>query len=260
MFSENFLSDQVENIFNAFGICDKIFKSVLTVNDLGISYRTINSWETSGLMLTERPNSRNWHKFSFVEFAWLNIIFELRQLGFPITKIKVLKEFLSETIDNKVLLEVKRKEARISLNSTNLNRLVLLLAELLYNKTHIALLCNKEGSFYVYNELLVREEKEALDFSQFQFNNFVSVSLTDIIIKYLVNVRFEIISDSKIVDQKYYPILLGLRNKEIQQLCFKIDEEQEIALDPAMFRNYDEFMLAGIRLILTLQFKDLTSC
>ncbi len=258
MFGEVFLKDNVENIFNTFGICDKIFKPVLTVNDLCISYRTINSWESGGLMLTERPNTRNWHKFSFVEFVWLNIVFELRQLGFPLPKIKRLKDFLNETINNKSLLEVKRTEARIFLNNTNLNRLVLLLAEIMYNKNHIALLCNKEGRFYVYNEQMVKEEKEAIDFSQFQYNNFVSVSLTDIIIKYLVNVRLEIISASKIVDETFFLILTGLRNKEIQSLSFRIDESQDVQIAPSMFRNYEDFTLAGIRLILTLKFLDVT--
>jgi|GEM_PF-3456591 len=259
MFGEVFLKSNVENIFNAFGICDKISKPLLTVNDVGISYRTINNWEANGLMLSERANSRNWHKFSFIDFVWLNIVFELRQLGFPLTKIKKLKDFLSENIDEDSLLSVKRPEARIFLNNTNLNRLVLLLAEIMYNKNHIALLCNKEGGFYVYNEQLVKEDKSGLDLSQFQFSNFVSVSLTDIIIKYLVSAKLEIIRETKIISEVFLATLDKLRKKKTKQLMFQMSEPEVLLFHSGQTRTYDEFVIAAVRLILTLKFQTFQS-
>ncbi|MFD0749307.1 MerR family transcriptional regulator [Mucilaginibacter calamicampi] len=254
MFGEVFLKDNVENIFKVFGICDKIFNPVLTVNDLGISYRTINSWETSGLMLRERSNSRNWHKFSFVDFVWLNIVYELRQLGFPLSKIKMLKDFLNENIDEKALFEVKRREALISLNSVTLDRLVMLLAEILHNKNHIALLCNKEGGVYIYNEQLIKEDRSAVDLGQLAFNNFVSISFTDIIIKYLNNTRIDVIEETGIVDYRFLEILIALREGTIQGLIFQLPEEKNIQIEPALFNKYHDFRNACLRLMLTVRF------
>ncbi len=256
MFGEVFLKNNIENIFNAFGICDDIFKPALTVNDLCISYRTINNWEANGLMLKGRKNSRDWHKFSFVDFIWLNIVFELRQLGFPLKKIQKLKAFLSENIDDESLFAIKRLEARVFLTNTNLNRLVLLLAEILYNKNHIALLCNKAGGFYIYNEQQVKEDNSSIDLSKFLFSNFVSVSLTDIILKYLLNVRLEVIESSKIIDDAFLTILTRLRNEELDQLTFQLGDCENIEVQKQLFKNYDEFVNAAIRLILTLKFED----
>jgi DNA-binding transcriptional MerR regulator len=255
MFGASFLKNNVENIFKVFGICDKIFNPVLTVNDLCISYRTINSWETSGLMLRERTNSRNWHKFSFVDFVWLNIVYELRQLGFPLIKIKKLKDYLNEKIDEKTLFEVKRREARISLNSVTLDRLVLLLAEILHNKNHIALLCNKEGGVYIYNEQLVKEERSGIDFGQLEFNNFVSISFTDIIIKYLAKTRIDIIQETGIITPMFLEILIKLRESTIRGLILQLSEEQSVQIDSGLFTKYNDFMNACLRLMLTVKFE-----
>ncbi len=256
MFGDVFQKDSVENIFNAFGVCDKIFKPMLTVNDMGISYRTINNWEANGLMLQERSSNRNWHKFSFVDFIWLNIVFELRQLGFPITKIKKLKDFLNEIIDDDCLLEVKRKEAWIFLNNSSLNRLILLLAEIMHNKNHIALLCNKNGDFYIYNEQEVKDDKFNLDISKFQFNNFVSVSLTDIIIKYLIGQKLEIIQESKILDERALELLTKLRTTHVTEVRFKINGQDELLIDAAVFDQHADFVVAIVRMILTLHYQE----
>lgn len=258
MFGATFSKDNVENIFNAFGICDRIFKPILTVNDLGISYRTINNWEANDLMLSERGSTRNWHKFSFVDFVWLNIVFELRQLGFPLIKIKKLKDFLNENIDDESLLAVKRTEARILLNNKELNRLVLLLAEIMYNKNHIALLCNKDGAFYVYNEQLMKEEKLNFDPGKIQFNNFVSISLTDIVMRYLFSVKLDIIQSSKILNDAFFLIVCKLRNKEIEKLDFHINKQENFAISADLFDSYEEFINACFRLILTLKIESIT--
>ncbi len=258
MFGASFSKDTVENIFNAFGICDKIFKPTLTVNDLGISYRTINNWESNDLMLSERENNRNWHKFSFVDFVWLSIVFELRQLGFPLNKINKLKQFLNENIGEESLLAVKRTEARVLLNNKELNRLVLLLAEIMYNKNHIALLCNKEGSFYIYNEQMMRDEQLNFDPGKIQFSNYVSISLTDIIMKYLFTVKLELIQSTKILNEEFYELVCKLRNNEITNLHFHINRKESFEINCDLFENYNEFINACFRLILTLRVESIT--
>ena len=125
MFGEEFQKDTVENIFNVFGICNGVFEPQLTASDLGISYRTINNWEANDLMLSERINKSGWRKFTFVDYVWLNIVLELRNLGFPLPKILKLKDFLNEAIDDDSIFAVKRMEARVFHKDDKINRLIL---------------------------------------------------------------------------------------------------------------------------------------
>lgn len=258
MFGEVFQKESIENIFNAFGLCDGIYKPILKVNDLGISYRTINNWEANDIMLSERSNNRDWHKFSFVDYVWLNLVQELRHLGFPLSKIKMLKEFLNVIIDEEALYSIERRESRVHSKSIHLSRLVLLLADIIFNKNHIALLCNKEGGFYIYNDQHVKEGRSGVDLSQFQFNNFISISLTDVIIKFLLNVKIEAIEESKILDNELLSLVMAVRNHEVSQLVFYLNDDEKIQIETSLFTQHEEFIVASIRLLLTQKFNDIS--
>lgn len=69
---------------------DKVYK----VADTKVSYRTINSWEGANLLLGGQNKGAKWRKFSLIEVMWLQIIRELRELGFSTKKILVLKNSL----------------------------------------------------------------------------------------------------------------------------------------------------------------------
>src|SRR5258705_3976650 len=59
-----------------------------------ITYRQLNSWDSEGLLTIPREN-REWRRFSIMDAIWVKIIHELREFGFPIEKIKKVKESLS---------------------------------------------------------------------------------------------------------------------------------------------------------------------
>ena len=64
------------------------------VSDTDETYRVINSWSDSGLLLDEGERTNGWRKFSLLDLHWLQIIKELRTLGLGLDKINTLKSYL----------------------------------------------------------------------------------------------------------------------------------------------------------------------
>lgn len=76
---------------------DSYNNKVYKVSDTGITYRTISSWESANLLLAEPNKNEKWRKFSIIEVLWLQIIKELRSIGFSKKKIHNLKNQLFRT-------------------------------------------------------------------------------------------------------------------------------------------------------------------
>lgn len=97
--------------------------------------RILNHWEKEGLINDKRPSGKGWRMYSMMDMIWLNIISELRSFGYPLNKIKKVKESLIE-------LFPKHKEKH----------------ELPYLEVYVALALTKRDAAY----LLVFENGEAL--------------------------------------------------------------------------------------------------
>jgi hypothetical protein len=61
------------------------------VSDTTETYRVINSWSDSGLLLDEEDRKNGWRKFSLTDMLWLQILKELRNLGLGLDKLNELK-------------------------------------------------------------------------------------------------------------------------------------------------------------------------
>ena len=74
-----------------------------------LSYRIINHWEKEGLISDIRPSGKGWRKYSLIDRVWLEVIVELRKFGYPLERIKQVKENLerseTETSSSMPLLE-----------------------------------------------------------------------------------------------------------------------------------------------------------
>lgn len=75
-------------------IKEQLNKKSYPVSTTVTSYRTINSWSEAGLLLGENERDNGWRKFSFLDLLWLEVIKELRAVGFGLEKIAVLKDCL----------------------------------------------------------------------------------------------------------------------------------------------------------------------
>lgn len=61
------------------------------VKNLPMTYRTINHWESQGLLSNQREQEKKWRQFSIMDQAWLYTIETLRDFGLPLDRIKNIK-------------------------------------------------------------------------------------------------------------------------------------------------------------------------
>jgi len=73
---------------------DQLNEKKYPVSKTDASYRVINSWSEAGLLLGEEDRDNRWRKFSFLDLIWLEIIKELRAVGFGLEDLSRLKDCL----------------------------------------------------------------------------------------------------------------------------------------------------------------------
>lgn len=97
LFMANYLySDKLSNVR------ENIRKKTQAIDSEHISSRIINHWESEGLISDFRPSGKGWRKYSLIDRVWLEVIAELRKFGFPLERIRIVKQKLegkSETED-----------------------------------------------------------------------------------------------------------------------------------------------------------------
>ena len=74
--------------------------------DVGLTNRTMNNWEAEGLIENRRDTEQRWRRFNFVEFVWLRLIHQMREIGVPIGTIKKAKDWIMEEVSVGDLLNV----------------------------------------------------------------------------------------------------------------------------------------------------------
>lgn len=80
-----------------------------------VTYRQINSWDQYGLLDMNRENP-TWRKFSLIDCVWLNVISELRMLGYTIDQLRLLKKSLSQNaVELKTIMPVLEYGSFLSL-------------------------------------------------------------------------------------------------------------------------------------------------
>ncbi len=84
-------------------------KEIFNPKDVGVTYTNINYWDKKGILSSQRKNEPQWRNFSFIDYAWIRVISEMRDLGVPIELIKESKDFLFELIDSKPLYKEFKK-------------------------------------------------------------------------------------------------------------------------------------------------------
>lgn len=96
------------------------FSQSFVIRDIDISSRTMNHWCQMGLMPSKQRTTGSTFHFNFYELIWFHIVKELREYGYPISKINLVKEILltpfdlSEFFRNLTPKEVSLLRKRIS--------------------------------------------------------------------------------------------------------------------------------------------------
>ncbi|ADV48707.1 hypothetical protein Celal_1394 [Cellulophaga algicola DSM 14237] len=72
----------------------KLLNAQLKKNDLSVSYRTLNHYDSMNILISNREDSKKWRRFNAIEFVWIELVMILREIGMPISKILHLKNRL----------------------------------------------------------------------------------------------------------------------------------------------------------------------
>lgn len=93
---EDFIPDFIE----VFGGETKDFVDLLNRKSRGkfaegFSYRTLNHWESLGIIPNDRTEEKIWRKYSLLDQVWLNIVIALRNFDASLDLAKRIKNYLS---------------------------------------------------------------------------------------------------------------------------------------------------------------------
>ena len=98
---------------NLYDLNKEIFTKAFTLKDLSISSRVLKYWSSMGILRDDNRAVDENHKLNFTEYIWLKIIIELRQLGYPISRIQKAKGILMKKQTMAESLKLQTDEALI---------------------------------------------------------------------------------------------------------------------------------------------------
>ena len=78
----------------AFELADALNELQFVATDTGITTRSLNHWESEGLIPNNRKEGERWRKFSFVDFVWIKMVEQMRTFGMSHDDIRKAKEFI----------------------------------------------------------------------------------------------------------------------------------------------------------------------
>ena len=188
-------------------------KELFTPKDLDVTYTNITYWDKQGILSSQREGDAQWRNFSFIDYAWLKVIGELRDMGMPTKLIKEAKESLFEPVDVKPLYKEFKKqipEMRKTMSSLTeaekdeaidlmlvgekkgkekgFTYFYFTLLQSILLKEPVSLIIFKDGGFITWFEnKLSSYDKET--FEEKLYGTYVSVSISKIIKDFLVDGR-----------------------------------------------------------------------
>ena len=258
------------------------FDEVFTLKDLGVSARVLQNWSENGLLIDkEREKDMN-HRFNFIELMWLKIILELRQYGFPLEKIKRVKECIvnrrtfpemfnwktdDEIVDGIytkwIKPEIDKKQFRESiLKSDTIKRIK--------NKKYIPL------QFFILNylqernnsKILISEDGEAIPYIEGEFipnlrdiidkESYLSIPIYKLVLNFIKDEKnFELIPQSGILTEEEIHILVLIKSGLFKDITITFKNGKPLYLEAK--RNIDIFKEARLyELFLSGAYEEIT--
>lgn len=199
-------------------------KEIFTPQDLGVSYTNINYWDKQGILSSRRAGKTAWRNFSFIDYVWLRVIDEFRQLGIPTSLIKEAKNAcfqplkldykkIARDLKNKIatgensfpfldehkeeyLKDLEEKSKSYSLSQAKKDGITTLMLAInisIKERTPVSLLLFKDGDCDFWIES--RKDLYAKEFIERKiFESHVSISLSAIIKDFLLDSHFTFLS------------------------------------------------------------------
>lgn len=149
-----------------------------SAKDTEIQYRHINHWDENDLLSINRGEiAGSWRRFNFVQFIWIRLIEEMRNLSVPIPTIQKIKKSLFEQITFRELFQflnenlseikdmkieepeksellgfIKKGDFSMFPKEAGIPYLQLILSEVICDRLPISLLIFSDGYWLPFNE------------------------------------------------------------------------------------------------------------
>lgn len=190
-------------------VTDLLYKEHFQLSDIGLTSKIAFDWSKVGIYLRERK-SKYRRKYNGLEYVWLRLVKELREIGLSIDAIRNLRDYLltennfldhlkslyeEEELEDEMLnhlftgmkevfktpeeLVASAKGHEVELNNTLLSIIVF---STIFSKSNVHLAITKDGNCYVYDE----SPMEDLFVSSMILNqSYITVPLNHIIAEFI---------------------------------------------------------------------------
>lgn len=245
------IEQQTGSIFKAAELLELLNERKFKLKWLELGTHTVSNWQNESLFDFPKDDKKDWRLFSITDFIWLHTIAAFRSIGTPFPLIKSLKEHLFENISLEFIIDSLRsnpelidkiasKEERemirkyiesgdVTLDNTFFSYLTLIVVESLAKRVPVTLFVFEDDSFYPlfgYSNVI---EKELMN--KMMYQHFVSVSLTQIIEKFILKdetgyymEQFGMLNEKELELLKllksgdYISVTVKLKNKEMKMI------------------------------------------
>ncbi len=257
-----------------------ITKERLTVKDTDIKYRVINHWDEKGLIRFARKAEEGHRKFSLVDFIWIKVVNELRSFGVKLSDIqkiakdiyeplpmKELMDNLAENIDTLKDYEANDKQEFIDFIKSgeyksaefpqiDINYLQIAIVEAITTREPISLLIFKNGDWFPFIKSKESYYPADLLYKK-DFYSHISVSITEIMFRYLLEDYFKLYLDEMhifnkheaklleyIVEENFKKVFVLFKSKKHEPIeITKGEDAKEKIMRIIRAREYREFIL-----------------
>ncbi|MFT3909360.1 MAG: MerR family transcriptional regulator [Ferruginibacter sp.] len=258
------------------------------IGEASISRKNLNHWEKEGLIPYNYKES-GWRKFSLVEFAWLRIINELRNLGFSLEKIKVIKgqlfdinieeykAFLLKALENfngeiknkeDVLKTFKREDIPKAtwdyiFEEGQISNFSVLILQILLDNHNLCLVIDEDNNcqFVVLGEYVKEKKQLNQDILNSIINkSFVIINLRKIIHGFFSNEKINNDNDYIIgfLNKKEKEIIEKIREEDLKEVKIRFANNKPVLLELTKSINKDEAINKMTRLLKKGEYKDIT--
>ncbi|HSZ71333.1 MAG TPA: MerR family transcriptional regulator [Cytophagaceae bacterium] len=234
-------------------------ESVFTIKDLGINKRVVMHWDNSGLVVIKRESKENWRRFNFIDYVWLHIIHDLREIGFPIPLILKAKEDLLTPISLQWLIDFLKLRPELidplskddSLNDLKsiikseeteneniyINTLILLIVETISKRKPVSIIIFHDGVAIPFLGNSLENYTDEINYKM-TYETYIVISVSNIIKRFLLdpNSTFAI-SKLNILEEnekhlleivnsgKYVSVTIHFKNQKMKSLELVKDQD-----------------------------------
>lgn len=261
-----------KNLFSEFlGITDMDGMSQLVVRlnekhftkkDFPVTYKTMHVWAREGLFPEEKAEERDWRRFSFIEYVWMNLIIRLKSFGMSTESILMAKKFLLEPLRVSQMVELAEyllgdesqkqmsaqekksfqalpKDFMDELKAYNkehkdeklpdLTILTMIVSHYVTTRRNVCFLVTHEGKVFPW----VEEKKdyyEKAGVSSLKENDHISISLANLVKEYIMVEKTEPEPRVQLLTEEEQEVIRYIREKKLTELTIRFDDKHRISL------------------------------